>query len=276
MVVQAIRSIIFYILFLLNTIILALILGTIALLKKRGRYGFGWALAKYWGYSTLFLLRYIVGIKTKIIGLENLPEGGCIIGAKHQSDWDIFALFPVIGHFSFIAKKQLLNIPFFGWAARDFDTISIDRSKGSQAIPEMNEQAKAAVERGCKIVIFPEGTRRAPLAEPNYRYGIIKMYQYLNVPIVPVALNSGLFWGRNALILWPGTAIAKILPPIPAGLKPDEAFSRLQQIVEKYSNELMLKAYNEGLSRPLTPQLREKFEKLRAASEQNPPIAKQE
>ncbi len=264
MILQAIRSIIFYFLFFLNTIILAIFLGTIALFKKRGRYEFGWALAKYWGFSTLFLLRYIVGIRTKIIGVENIPKTGCIIGAKHQSDWDIFAIFPLIGRPSFIAKKQLLNIPFFGWAARDFDTIPIDRSKGSEAIPDMIIEAKRAIKRGCKIVIFPEGTRKAPLAETNYRFGIAKIYQELNVPVVPVALNSGLFWGRNALVLWPGVATAKFLPPIKAGLKGEEMLKQLEETIEKHSNELILEAYKEGLTRPISGDFRQKLEKLKS------------
>ncbi len=261
---QAIRSIIFYILFILNTTIAAIFLGTISLFKKRGWYNFGWQVAKYWGYSTLFLLRHIVGIKTQIIGQENIPKGGCIIGSKHQSDWDIFAIFPIITHPSFIAKKQLLSIPFFGWAARDFDTISIDRSKGSAAIPEMNKQAKIAVNKGNRIVIFPEGTRKAPLAETNYRYGIAKLYEQLDVPVVPVALNSGLFWGRNALVLWPGTATLKFLPPIKAGLKPEEMFELLQEEIEKNSNELILQAVKQGLSRPITPEFRKKLDALKA------------
>ncbi len=263
MLIQAIRSIIFYILFILNTAIVAIILGIFSAFKKRGWYSFGWLFARYWGFSTLFLLRYIVGIKSDISGIENLPKGGAIIAAKHQSDWDIFALFPVAQRPSFIAKKQLLNIPFFGWAARDFDTISIDRSKGSEAIPEMIKEAKAAIDRGCKIIIYPEGTRKAPLAEPDYRYGIAKIYEQLNVPVIPVALNSGLFWGRNALILWPGTAKAKFLKPIPAGLSSQDMHNQLSKVIEKNSNELILEAYEKGLSRPISPEFREKLEALK-------------
>ncbi len=263
MIIQAIRSIIFYILFIANTAIVAIILGFISIFKKRGWYSFGWAIAKYWGASTLFLLRFIVGIKSEISGLEHLPEGGAIIAAKHQSDWDIFAIFPFAIRPSFIAKKQLLDIPFFGWAARDFDTISIDRSKGSQAIPQMLKEAKAAVKRGCKIIIYPEGTRKAPLAEPDYRYGIAKIYEELDVPVIPVALNSGLFWGRNALVLWPGTAKAKFLEPIPAGLAPDEMHKQLSQVIEINSNELILEAAEKGLTRPITDEFRKRLETLK-------------
>ncbi|MCF6344650.1 MAG: 1-acyl-sn-glycerol-3-phosphate acyltransferase [Devosiaceae bacterium] len=263
MIIQAIRSIIFYIFFILNTAIVAIILGTLSLFKKRGWYRFGWVIAQYWGYSTLFFLRFIVGIKTIILGEENIPKGGCIIGSKHQSDWDIFAIFPKVGRPSFIAKKILLDIPFFGWAARDFDTISVNRKMKSKAIPEMNRQAKEAIKNGCKIIIFPEGTRKAPLAENDYRYGIAKMYQELDVPVVPVALNSGLFWARNALVLWPGTATARFLPPIPKGLEPDEMHAMLKETIEKHTNELILEAEKQGLSAPISKEFREKLDLLK-------------
>jgi len=264
MIIQAFRSIIFYILFILNTAIVAIILGVFSIFKKRGWYWFGWQIAKYWGFSTLFLLRIIVGIKSNIIGQENIPKGGCIIAAKHQSDWDIFAIFPLVTRPSFIAKKQLLNIPFFGWAARDFDTISIDRKKGSKAIPEMIEEAKRAINNGCRIIIYPEGTRKTPLADIDYKYGIAKMYEQLNVPVVPVALNSGLFWPRNSPILWPGTAKAEFLPPIAAGLTPDEMHKQMSEIIEKHTNKLILEAEKQGITCPISAELREKLEALKA------------
>src|SRR5690606_31497434 len=118
-------------------------------------------------------------------------------------------------------------IPFFGQAAQAFDTIRLDRSLGGEAIPAMIEDAKAALARGARIIIFPEGTRKAPLAPYDYRYGIVRLYQGLDVPVVPAAVNSGLFWGRNSLLLWPGTARARFLPPIPPGLPPEEFRERL-------------------------------------------------
>jgi 1-acyl-sn-glycerol-3-phosphate acyltransferase len=261
MVIQAIRTALFYALFIGQTFFIAIILGTIALISGRTRAS--WAIAVYWGTSTLRILRWVTGVKTKVSGQENIPEGGCIIAAKHQSDWDVFALFPHAGRPAYIIKKELMNIPFFGWAARSLDCIEVDRKKGAKAIPAMMSQAHAAIARGCRIVIFPEGTRRAPLATPDYRQGIVRLYMELNVPVVPVALNSGLFWGRNSLVIWPGTAEAQFLPAIEAGLSADVFVERLKNAIESGSNDLALKAEAKGLSRPVDPDLRSKFDALK-------------
>lgn len=261
MVVQAIRSLLFYALYLAQTVVLAIIVGTDALI--RGRTGFGWAVARYWGHSNLFFLRWGVGIRTDVQGAENIPDGPCILAAKHMSDWDIFAILPHSRRPAFIAKKELMDIPFFGWAARAFDTIRIDRSLGGEAIPLMMADARAALDRGCRIIIFPEGTRKAPLAPHDYRYGIVHMYEALNVPVVPVALNSGLFWGRKSPILWPGTARLRFLPAIMPGMSGKDFHRELALRIERETNRLILAAYDEGLSRPIPPGLREKLEALR-------------
>lgn len=261
MIIQAVRSAVFYALYLGQTTILAIIVGTVGLVV-RGWSPFSWAIAKYWAKSNMVFLRWVVGIKSEITGMENIPPGGCIIASKHQSDWDILTLVPHTGRPAFIAKKQLMDIPFFGWAARSLDTISIDRSKGAEAIPEMTESAKQAVARGCRIIIFPEGTRKAPLADPAYRTGVARLYKALNVPVVPVALNSGLFWGRNALILWPGTAKAKFLEPIPPGLPIEEMQQLMRDRIEAATNDLIAEAAEKGLSRPITPQMRSRLDAL--------------
>lgn len=262
MLVQAIRSLIFYVLYLGQTIVLAIVLGTDAVI--RGRTGFGWSVARYWGHSNLFFLRWATGIRTDVKGAENIPDGPCILAAKHMSDWDIFAILPHTRRPAFVAKKELMDIPFFGWAARSFDTIRIDRSLGGEAIPAMMADARAALERGCRIVIFPEGTRKAPLAPHDYRYGIVRMYEELDTPVVPVALSSGLYWGRNNLVLWPGTARLRFLPPIMPGLPADEFRRQLVASIEDGSNRLILQDYAAGLSRPIPPDLRQKLEALKA------------
>lgn len=264
MITQAIRSLLFYLLYLGQTVILAIILGGHVILVRQ-RTAFGWAIASYWGRSNLFLLRWVVGIRTSVTGTENIPDGPCIIAAKHMSDWDIFAILPHSRRPAFIAKKELMDIPFFGWAAQTFDTIRIDRSRGTEAIPLMLEDARAALARGCRIIIFPEGTRVAPLAPHDYRQGTVRMYGALDVPVVPVALNSGLFWGRRSLVLWPGTARARFLPAIEPGLPADAFRTRLIRDIELGTNELILEAYEAGLTRPIPPELREKLEALKSA-----------
>lgn len=262
-VLQALRTAVFYILFIGQTALVAITLGTIALIS--GRTPASWAIAKYWCRSSLKLVRYIAGVKTTMTGMENIPEGGCIIASKHQSDWDVFAMFPYTGRPAYIVKKELMRIPFFGWAARSLDCIEVDRRKGAEAIPLMMAQAHAAVERGCRIVIFPEGTRKAALAKPDYRQGIVRLYMELNVPVVPVALNSGLFWGRNSLLIWPGTAEGKFLPPIEAGLSADVFMARLKSAIEDNSNDMILDALDRGLGRPVSDEFQAKVDALRVA-----------
>ena len=260
MIGQAIRSLLFYAFFYLQTVPLAIIVGLSAVL--RGRTKFGWAIALYWIHSNLFALRWLAGIKTDVTGEENIPAGPCIIASKHMSDWDIFALLPGAERPAFIAKKELMDIPFFGKAAMAFDTIRVDRSRGGDAIPMMLEDARRAVAGGARIIIFPEGTRKAPLEPHDYRYGVVRLYEALNVPVVPVALNSGLFWGRNSLLLWRGTARARFLPAIPPGLPTEEFRARLISAIEGETNRLILSAYEEGLNRPIDPALREKLDNL--------------
>lgn len=261
-VLSAIRSLLFYLLFYVQTAILAIIIGLIAMIARR-RTPLGWALALYWIHSHLAALRLIAGIRTDIGGEENIPDGPCIIASKHMSDWDIFALLPAARRPAFVAKKELMDIPFFGHAAMSFDTIRLDRSLGGDAIPRMIEEARAALARGARIIIFPEGTRKAPLADHDYRYGIVRLYAGLGVPVVPVGVNSGLFWGRRSLLLWPGTARARFLPAIPPGL-PSEVFrARLIEAIEGETNRLILSAYEAGLNRPVPQSLRDRLEALR-------------
>lgn len=263
-IVQAIRSLLFYAFYYVQTVPLAIIVGISAVIWGRTR--FGWAIALYWIHSNLAALRIIAGIRTDVAGEENIPEGPCIIASKHMSDWDIFAILPGARRPAFVAKKELMDIPFFGQAAMAFDTIRVDRSRGGEAIPLMLKDARGALSRGSRIIIFPEGTRKAPLDPPDYKYGVVRLYEGLNVPVVPVALNSGLFWGRNSLVLWPGTARARFLPAIPPGLPAEEFRTRLVTAIENGTDRLILAASEEGLRRPIPTALRERLERLRRES----------
>ncbi len=263
-IVQAIRSLLFYAFYYVQTVPLAIIVGISAVIWGRTR--FGWAIALYWIHSNLAALRIIAGIRTDVTGEENIPDGPCIIASKHMSDWDIFAILPGARRPAFVAKKELMDIPFFGQAAMAFDTIRVDRSRGGEAIPLMLKDARGALSRGSRIIIFPEGTRKAPLDPPDYKYGVVRLYEGLNVPVVPVALNSGLFWGRNSLVLWPGTARARFLPAIPPGLPAEEFRTRLVTAIENGTDRLILAASEEGLRRPIPTALRERLERLRRES----------
>lgn len=263
MIFQAIRSTLFYLVFFIQTVFWAVVVGLMSRIAPNRR-DIGWGIALFWNATTLFLLRWLAGIRSQVTGMENIPEGGCIIASKHMSDWDIYAILPHAGQPAFIAKKELLDIPLFGWAARWLYTISVDRKRGRNAFPLMLEEAREKLALGCRIVIFPEGTRKAPLEEPAYRSGLARMYVELGVPVVPVALTSGLYWGRNSLILWPGTARARFLPPIAPGLGQEDFQRVLTETIERETNSMILEDAGKGLSRPITPRLRARLNALEA------------
>lgn len=195
--------------------------------------------AKSWGLSNLFLLRVVAGIRADFRGLEKLPPGGFIAAAKHQSAWDTFALLWMFRDPTFILKRELQWIPLFGWFTIKGRMIPVDRSAGSQALTAMNARARGELARDRQIVIFPEGTRRRPGAEPKYKYGVAHLYQALEVPCLPLALNSGLFWPRRSLLRFPGTIVVEALPPIPPGLGRDAFFERLKTDTETATARLI-------------------------------------
>ncbi|MFE1597739.1 lysophospholipid acyltransferase family protein [Methylobacterium sp. ID0610] len=196
-------------------------------------------LAQTWARVTLRLLRWIVGIRVEFRGLENVPPGGILVAAKHQSALETIALTTVLPDFTYILKRELMWLPLFGWYLARSEMVAIDRSKGSRALALMNEEAASAMADGRQLIIFPEGTRRPPAAAPAYKYGVAHLYGRLGVPCQPVALNTGLFWPRNSLHRHPGTAVIAFLPPIPAGLDRDAFFALLQERVESASTALL-------------------------------------
>jgi 1-acyl-sn-glycerol-3-phosphate acyltransferase len=140
---------------------------------------------------------------------------------------------------AYILKRELMWIPFFGWCAWKADMIPVDRGARSQALAAMTVLAKVETGRGRQIIIFPEGTRRAPGAEPKYKFGVVHLYGELGVPCVPVALNSGLFWPRRSFRRYPGTIRVEILDPIAPGLDKAEFAARLQNDVEAATARLV-------------------------------------
>lgn len=201
---------------------------------------------RFWGTSSTWLFKVIVGGTVEFRGVENIPEGGIILASKHQSAWETFALLPFVRDPVYIFKRELLHIPFFGWCAIKGRMIPINRGKKSKALKQMLKRAKEEMAANRQIVIYPEGTRRAVDSEPHYKFGIAHIYQVLKVPCVPVALNSGLFWPRRTFMRYPGKVIVQFLPPIQPGLKGQEFFDTLSDQIETTSNQLISEARAEG------------------------------
>ncbi len=177
-------------------------------------------------------------------GIEKTPKGPCIVACKHQSLWETFSLYALLDDPVYVLKRELMWVPLFGWYMRKAGLIPIDRSAGMAALARMTARARQALigDRPRQLVIFPEGTRRSPGAEPSYKPGIIHLYKKAGVPCVPLALNSGLFWPRRSLLRLPGTIVAEVLDPIPPGLDKDAFFTRLQDAIETTSARLIREA----------------------------------
>jgi 1-acyl-sn-glycerol-3-phosphate acyltransferase len=196
-------------------------------------------MARLWGRISLWLLRIVCGTRLEFRGVEKLPKGPLIVAAKHQSTWETFALLQLFGDFTFIVKRELMWVPIFGWCMRKGGMIEVDRSAGSQALAAMTARAREVIRGGRQLIIFPEGTRRPPGAEPRYKFGVAHLYAEIGVPCVPVALNSGLFWPRRSFRKYPGTIVVEFLDPIPPGLDKDEFFKRLQGEIEGATARLL-------------------------------------
>jgi 1-acyl-sn-glycerol-3-phosphate acyltransferase len=229
------RSIVFNLLFYLNL----LIYMTAAVPTLVLPYWAVIAFAKSWGRTNLWLLRVICKIDVDWTGLEKIPPGALIVAAKHQSTWDTFALVTLFRDPTFIIKRELMWIPVFGWYTWKARMIPVDRGARAQALAGMTERARVELARRRQLVIFPEGTRRAPGAEPAYKFGVAHLYAETGTPCLPIALNSGQVWGRRAFLRYPGTVRVEILDPIPPGLARTEFLQRLEHDIENATARLV-------------------------------------
>jgi len=232
------RSLLFNLLFYVTTT-LFVVLGSPLLFAPRR-----WAMAALaiHGRFELWLLELIVGTKLEVRGAEKLPKGPCLVASKHQSAWETFGLIPLFRDPALLMKRELFWIPFHGWFSRKFEMIPVDRDKGPAALRRMLREARKRVADGREIIIFPEGTRRAPGAPPEYKTGVLLLYDALDIPCVPVALNSGVFWPRRSLKRRPGTIVVEFLDPIPPGLPKAEFLKRLTDAIETACARLLAEA----------------------------------
>jgi 1-acyl-sn-glycerol-3-phosphate acyltransferase len=230
-----IRSLLFNITFYANLVLWQILLIPAVLFPRR--VFLRWV--QTWASTSLWLLKVVAGTKVEIVGAEKIPAGGALVAAKHQSLWETFALLTMFDDPTFILKRELMWIPFFGWYLRKARCVPVNRKAGSQALVRMTAQAKDEARHGRQIIIFPEGTRRSPGAPPAYKYGVAHLYQNLGFPCIPVALNSGLYWPRRQFIRRPGTIRVEILDPIPPGMPREEFFKLLQEGIEGASDRLL-------------------------------------
>jgi 1-acyl-sn-glycerol-3-phosphate acyltransferase len=227
----ALRSGLFLFWFALISVILSLLFLPVLLLPRGATV---W-LARLWARITFWGLKVFAGIGFEVRGAA--PRGPVLVAAKHMSMWDTLALYLVLDQPGIVLKRELLYIPFYGWFLWKAAAIPIDRSAGASALRKMSQAAKAVLAQNRPVLIFPEGTRKKPGAAPDYKPGVAGLYGQLNVPCIPVALNSGVYW--TSFTKYPGTIVLEFLEPIAPGLKRTEFMALLEQRIETATNAIL-------------------------------------
>lgn len=194
---------------------------------------------RLWLRGVAWLERHVLGLHYRVEGLENLPAGACIVAAKHQSAWETLKLHLLLRDPAVVLKRELLMLPLFGWYLTKAGNIPVDRKAGANALRGMLKAAESAVAAGRPVALFPQGTRLAPGARAPYqRAGTAALYDRLGVPLIPMALNSGLYWPTGGKSKRSGTITVRFLAPIPPGLPRAEAMRRLEAELEAGSDAL--------------------------------------
>ncbi|MBA4214299.1 MAG: 1-acyl-sn-glycerol-3-phosphate acyltransferase [Polaromonas sp.] len=194
---------------------------------------------------------FILGIKNEVIGFENLPVGStapAILLVKHQSTWETFSMPALMPHpLAYVFKKELLYVPFFGWAMGRMDMIHIDRSKRAQAFNKVVEQGQRLLNQGTWVIMFPEGTRIPRGQKGTYKSGGTRLAVETGAPVIPIAVTSAKCWPRKAFVKKPGTVEFSIGKPIPsAGRQPDELMREVEDWIEAEMRRLDPTAYPQG------------------------------
>jgi len=233
------RSFLFTFSFYSTTFVLIVLTCPFYFLLPRRR---AWAVARLWIKCSLWLAKYIAGIDYQLEGQQHIPQGACIIAAKHQSAWETMALLLHFADPVLILKRELMFIPLFGWYMAKVGIIAINRGSPIQAMRAVIKGAKEKAAEGRQILIFPEGTRRIPGSDPDYKSGIAAIYGELDLPVIMVAHNAGLYWPRDNFRRYRGTILVKILPPLMPGLNRKEFFRQLIEQTEKACDDLLIEA----------------------------------
>lgn len=206
--------------------------------------------AETWERGLQWLLQKLVGLDYQVRGLDRIPETTAIFAVKHQSAWDTITAHLLVKDPAIALKQELTRVPIFGRCLLHAGMIKLDRGNAAQALRSLIEGGKQAVARGSPILIFPEGTRTPPGEKGRYHPGVAALYKQLGLPVVPVALNSGLYWGRRSFAKRAGTILVEFLEPIPPGLDRRDFMKELEQRIETATTRLIAEAENVDPARP--------------------------
>lgn len=207
-----------------------------------------WWMCAAWLKLSVKAGQWLLGIRTRITGFDNLPLGEkapAILLVKHQSTWETFLMPAIMPHpLAYVFKRELLYVPFFGWAMSRLDMIHIDRSQGRKAFRHVVEQGERLMKEGVWVIMFPEGTRIARGQVGEYKTGGTRLAVQTGVPVIPIAVTSGRCWPRKALIKYPGVVDVSIGEPIAStGRQADELMAQVQAWIESEMRRLDPEAY---------------------------------
>jgi 1-acyl-sn-glycerol-3-phosphate acyltransferase len=201
-------------------------------------------LAMPWVRFAIWLVKHVLGIPYRLIGAENIPPHAAIVFSKHQSAWETLILQEVFKDAVFVWKKEIKNLPFFGWALALTPMIPIDRGAGKEAIKHLVNLGGIRLKEGYTVIIFPEGTRAPPGGKHRYKGGGAFLAIATGIPVIPVALNSGEFWGKNALFKKSGVVTVSIGPAIdPKGLTASDILTQAETWIEKEMRRISPQLY---------------------------------
>ena len=232
---RSIRTCAFYLLWALATFVWGILIMAMIVLPFRWRH----RLATGWGDTTVWLLRWVCGVKWKIHGRENVPDRPVILVTNHQSPWETVFMPLVLRTQVWVLKKELLRIPFFGWTMRLLGAIAIDRGKRRQSIEQVIEQGSARVARGFSVVMFPEGHRFLPHAPLKFKHGAARLAIALGVPMLPVAHNAGQFWPRKGPMCAGEVQVCIGEPILAAGKSVKEINGQVESWIRKRRDRLV-------------------------------------
>ncbi|MBP6675279.1 MAG: 1-acyl-sn-glycerol-3-phosphate acyltransferase [Vitreoscilla sp.] len=242
-----VRSVLFFVWLLITVVPFATVVVILSLFT-RGRTVYrlcvSWLAVAIWG------AKVICGVKYRVSGIEHVPtaadgRAAVLLAPKHQSTWEAFAFPTLMPHpLAYVFKRELLYIPFFGWAIGAMDMVHIDRSKGSQAWRKVAEQGKRLMDQGNWVIMFPEGTRIERGEKGEYKTGASRLAISAGVPIVPIAVSSAKCWPRRSFMLRPGLIDVSIGPAIPSkGRRPDELMTEVEAWIEAEMRRIDPEAY---------------------------------
>ena len=201
-------------------------------------------IAYIWTIVIVYMQKILLGINYVIEGQEYCKYGGYIYAVKHQSAWETLIFHHLLSDPTFIIKKELLWIPIVGSFLKKTGQIAVNREGGKAALKKLVLEARKTLEENRPIVIFPEGHRQPPGTTGTYHRGILALYGDCHKTVIPVALNSGLFWGRNSFLKYPGTITLKFLPEIAPGLSQKNFMTLLENVIETATRELEARVIN--------------------------------